>query len=141
MTDETPSIISHVSFGTRDMASALTFYDAVMATVGAGRKEEIRLPDVGLVAVAYGKAFPEFWIQLPENRQHAVAGNGVHIGFIAADEDAVRRFHTAAMEHGGSDEGAPGPRPHYGAQYHGCFVRDPDGNKLEATFWNENTSD
>jgi len=135
MTDENPSIVSHVSLGTRDMPKALAFYDAVMATVGASRKEEIKLDGLGLVAVAYGKAFPEFWIQLPSNQQPAAVGNGVHVGFIAPDENTVQRFHQASLKHGGTDEGAPGPRPHYGAQYYGCFVLDPDGNKIEATFW------
>ena len=135
MSDENLSIISHVSLGTRDMGPALAFYDAVMATVGATRQETIDLPDVGVVAVAYGRAFPEFWIQLPDNREPAEVGNGVHVGFQAHDEQSVQAFHAAALAHGGSDEGAPGPRPHYGPPYYGCFVRDPDGNKLEATFW------
>lgn len=135
MTDEIPSIISHVSLGTRDMSTALPFYDSVMATVGASRKEVIEFDGVGVVAVAYGKQFPEFWIQLPDNKQPAAVGNGVHIGFIASDEATVKRFYETALQHGGTDNGPPGPRPHYGAEYYGCFVLDPDGNKLEATFW------
>lgn len=135
MTNDNPNIVSHVSLGTRDMPSALVFYDAVMATLGAKRIEEIKHDEAGLVAVAYGKAFPEFWIQLPDNHESASVGNGVHVGFVAADENSVHRFHEAALAHGGADEGAPGPRPHYGAAYFGCFVLDPDGNKVEATFW------
>lgn len=135
MSDENPSILSHVSLGTQDMDKALKFYDAVMATVGATRQEEVKLDGVGLVAVAYGKQFPEFWIQLPENEQPAHIGNGIHVGFIAEDKDAVHRFHEVAMQNGAVDEGAPGPRPHYGEPYYGCFVRDLDGNKIEATFW------
>ena len=140
MSDENPSIVSHVSLGTRDLDRALRFYDAVTAPIGAGRREEVRAPGIGLVAVAYGRAFPEFWIQLPENREPASIGNGVHVGFVAADRDAVHRFHAAALAHGGHDEGTPGPRPHYGTEYYGCFVRDPDGNKLEATFWDVSAS-
>lgn len=135
MADENPSIVSHVSLGTRDIDAALAFYDPVMAVIGATRQETITLPDGGVVAVAYGKAFPEFWIQLPENREPASIGNGVHIGFVATDRVAVDRFHAVALEHGGSDNGGPGPRPHYGTPYYGCFVLDPDGNKIEATFW------
>ncbi len=135
MTDETPSIISHVSMGTRDMAKALRFYDAVMPSVGAHRQHVIELADRGIVAVAYGKQFPEFWIQVPDNGQPAHVGNGIHVGFIAVDQNSVHRFHEIALQHGGTDEGAPGPRPHYGEPYYGCFVLDPDGNKLEATFW------
>jgi len=140
MTDASPSIVSHVSLGTNNMSIALPFYDAIMATVGATRKQVIDFDEIGIVAVAYGKQFPEFWIQLPDSQQPASVGNGVHIGFIAADEECVKRFHEVAMANGGTDEGAPGPRPHYGAEYYGCFVRDPDGNKLEATFWDTTKS-
>ena len=135
MSDDVPSIISHVSLGTRDMARALPFYDAVLATVGATRQEQVALDGVGLVAVAYGKRFPEFWIQLPENRVPASVGNGVHVGFIAPDKASVQRFHEVALSAGGTDDGAPGPRPHYGEPYYGCFVIDLDGNKIEAAFW------
>lgn len=135
MTDEVPSIISHVSVGVSDMTRALNFYDPLMASIGASRKETVDLPEVGIVAVAYGKQFPEFWVQLPDNRQPASVGNGQHFGFFASDEQTVDQFHAIALQHGASDEGAPGPRPIYGEPYYGCFVRDPDGNKLEATFW------
>ncbi|MFK7994898.1 MAG: VOC family protein [Granulosicoccus sp.] len=133
MTDDNPSIISHVSLGTCDMPRALVFYDALMAAIGASRQEEIKLDGHGLVAVAYGKQFPEFWIQVPENNQPAHRGNGIHLGFRVADTNSVHRFHEIALKNGGTDNGAPGPRPHYGAQYYGCFIYDPDGNKIEAS--------
>lgn len=135
MTDDNPCIISHVSLGTRDLPKALAFYDAVMATLDAKRQEEIKLDDERVVAVAYGKYFPEFWIQVPDNRKPAEVGNGVHIGFAVGNKEGVHRFHKAALENGGTDNGAPGPRPHYGEPYYGCFVLDPDGNKIEACFW------
>ncbi len=117
------------------MQKALAFYDPVMATIGASRKATINLPDLGVVAVAYGKHFPEFWIQLPSNEQPASVGNGQHIGFTASDKDCVHQFHAVALQHGGTDNGTPGPRPDYGDPYYGCFVLDPDGNKIEATYW------
>ena len=86
-------------------------------------------------AVAYGKAFPEFWVQTPINGAPATVGNGTHIGFIASDKAAVDAFHAAALVAGTSDEGPPGPREEYGAPYYGCFVRDLDGHKIEAPFW------
>ena len=109
------------------MAAALAFYDAVLATVGATRKLEI--PDV---AVAYGKGFPEFWVQRPLNGAAAEAANGVHFGFIAPNREAVHAFHAAALAAGGKDDGAPGLRPMYGPDYYGCFVYDLDGHKIEA---------
>jgi len=141
MSDSNPSILSHMSLGTRDIKKAVSFYDAVLSTIGATRKEEIKLEKEGLVAVAYGKQFPEFWIQIPENQRPADIGNGIHVGFIATDKESVHRFYETAIAHGGQDEGAPGPRPHYGAPYYGCFVLDPDGNKIEATFWDVTLSD
>lgn len=122
-----PSIVSHVSIGVNDLAAALAFYDAVLATVGATRKLEI--PDV---AVAYGKGFPEFWVQRPLNGAAAAAANGVHFGFIAPNREAVHAFHAAALAAGGKDDGAPGLRPMYGPDYYGCFVYDLDGHKIEA---------
>ena len=47
------------------------------------------------------------------------------------------RSTAAALEAGASGDGPPGPRPHYGAPYYGCFVRDLDGHKIEAAFWDE----
>lgn len=140
MTDENPSILSHTSLGTSDMSKASVFYDAVMATIGATRMHEVVLEDAALVAVAYGKFFPEFWIQIPDNNQPAAVGNGIHVGFTATDEKSVKAFYDAALAHGGEDAGAPGARPHYGPEYYGCFVRDPDGNKIEATFWDMSKS-
>jgi catechol 2,3-dioxygenase-like lactoylglutathione lyase family enzyme len=59
------------------------------------------------------------------------AGAGFHLAIFAPSEDAVRAFHAAALAQGGSDEGAPGPRPQYGESYFAAFVLDPDGHKLE----------
>lgn len=86
-------------------------------------------------AVAYGKQYPEFWVQLPIDGQSASVGNGMHIGFIAPTKAAVQAFYAAALAAGGRDEGAPGSRPDYGEPYYGCFVRDLDGHKIEASFW------
>jgi catechol 2,3-dioxygenase-like lactoylglutathione lyase family enzyme len=130
MTDDTPSIISHVSLGTSDFDRAARFYDAVLETIGCRR-----LMEHPGGAIAWGKAYPEFWLQLPIDGAPASVGNGTHIGFIATSREAVHAFHAAALKAGATDEGAPGPRPHYGAPYYGCFVRDLDGHKIEAAFW------
>ena len=79
---------------------------------------------------AWGVEWPEFWAQLPDGGE-AIAGNGTHVAFIAPSREAVDRFHAAALAAGGSDAGAPGPRD-YTPDYYAAFVRDPDGNKLEA---------
>jgi len=86
-------------------------------------------------AVAFGRAFPEFWIVVPENEAEATTGNGTHVGFMAQSRSAVDAFYAAALLAGGKDAGAPGPRPQYGEPYYGCFIWDLDGHKIEATFW------
>lgn len=124
-----PSLISHLSLGTNRFEAARAFYDAVLATLGARRV----LAHPG--AQAWGRLYPEFWLQTPIDGRPAGLGNGTHVGFVAESRAQVAAFHAAALAAGGVCDGPPGPRPHYGPQYYGCFVRDLDGHKIEATFW------
>ena len=135
MSDEIQSVISHVSLGTNDFECATAFYDAVLATLGIKRIMEVP------TAVAYGRQFPEFWVQQPGDGGPATNGNGSHVSFIALSKDAVIEFHKTAISAGAVDDGAPGPRPHYGEPYFGCFLRDLDGHKIEATFWDMSLSE
>ncbi len=127
---DNPSIMSHVSLGTNDFDRAVAFYDAVLTTISARRL----ITHEG-EAVAYGKQYPEFWVNVPLDDAFATAGNGTHVSFFANSRDEVQAFYQAALAHGATDDGPPGPRPEYGAPFYGCFVRDPDGHKIEATFW------
>lgn len=95
MLDPNPSCISHVSIGTNHFDRAVAFYDAVMTTLGCRRVME----HPG--AVAYGKRFPEFWVQTPIDGHEARAGNGTHVGFLAHSRAAVDAFHAAALRAGG----------------------------------------
>lgn len=121
-------MLHHVSVGVADVERAAKFYDAVLGALGYKRVMEF-MP----YAVAYGDMAPSFWVQLPNDQKHASVGNGCHIGFSAPTKHAVEAFYRAALDNGGTDEGAPGPRPDYGPEYYGAFVRDIDGNKIEAT--------
>ncbi len=69
----------------------------------------------------------------------ATPGNGTMVSFLASSRAAVDAFHAAALAHGGTDEGAPGLRPQYGAQFYAAYVRDPDGNKLNAVCYRADT--
>jgi catechol 2,3-dioxygenase-like lactoylglutathione lyase family enzyme len=120
-------MLHHVSVGVRNVEESVRFYDRVLATLGYERLMEF-LP----YAAAYGQRHPEFWVQLPADRAPATLGNGVHIAFKARSKAAVEAFHREALAVGGKDEGAAGPRPNYGPDYFGAFVRDLDGNKIEA---------
>jgi catechol 2,3-dioxygenase-like lactoylglutathione lyase family enzyme len=121
-------MLHHVSVGVTDVERAAKFYDAVLGTLGYKRVMEF-MP----YAVAYGESGPSFWIQLPHDQQAASVGNGAHVGFSARTKLAVDAFHHSAIAHGGTDNGAPGPRPDYGPDYYGAFVIDLDGNRIEAT--------
>ena len=133
--EDSPSIISHVSIGTNDFEAAIAFYDRVLATVGCKRMME----HPG--AIAYGKQFPEFWVNIPFNNEAASVGNGTHVGFIAPNKEAVDAFYEVAIAAGAAEDGAPGGREEYGKPYYGCFVRDLDGNKIEAAFWDGQLED
>jgi catechol 2,3-dioxygenase-like lactoylglutathione lyase family enzyme len=124
-----PTIMNHVSLGTADFDKAASFYDRVLTTIGARRLME----HPG--AVAYGKMYPEFWLQTPIDGAPAGIANGSHVAFMATSKEQVQAFWTEALAAGAEGDGEPGPRAHYGDAYYGCFVRDLDGHKIEATFW------
>lgn len=124
--------IDHVSVGTADVKRAKAFYDAALEPLGVA---PIMPVDINgrLVGVGYGVGeTPHFWIQLPINGQPPSMGNGVHIAFTAETRAAVDDFYIAALEHGGAEDGRPGLRTEYHPSYYAAFVRDPDGNKIEA---------
>ncbi|BAU72462.1 VOC family protein [Metapseudomonas furukawaii] len=126
---DNPSILSHISLGTNDFERAVAFYEHVLPTLGC--KRIMAHPG----AVAFGREYPEFWIQAPIDGRPATTGNGTHVGFFAPSRDAVLAFYEAALDAGGTSDGEPGPRVEYGEPYYGCFIRDLDGHKIEATFW------
>ncbi len=125
-------MFSHVTVGSNDMPRSRSFYDAVLGALGFSR-----LADYGDEAIGYGlkgrdeDRFP-FWVLKPYDRGRATSGNGWHVAFLAPDRPAVEAFHAAALSLGGKDEGQPGLRPDYHAHYYAAYVRDPDGNKLQA---------
>jgi catechol 2,3-dioxygenase-like lactoylglutathione lyase family enzyme len=119
-------MIDHVSIGVRDLAACARFYEAVLAALGHAKLVE-RPGTVG-----FGKKYPEFWL----NERRAMApldpDSGTHVCLRAPSTEAVDAFHDAALRVGGRSEGAPGPRPEYSAGYYAAFVRDPEGNRIEA---------
>lgn len=119
-------MIHHVSLGTNDLKRAQAFYDAVLSVLG------IRLLKQDDTSLDYGVGSIFFSLETPVNGKKARPGNGVHIAFTAQDPAMVDAFYRVALDHGGKDDGAPGLRPEYNPHYYGTFVRDPDGNKIEA---------
>lgn len=132
--NENQSIISHVSIGTNQFDKARAFYDAVLPALNI----KVIMEHPG--AVAYGRLYPEFWVQTPHDGKPASLGNGFHMGFGTANKEQVHAFYDAALAAGASCDGPPGPRPLYGDPYYGCFVRDLDGHKIEAAYWDAELS-
>jgi catechol 2,3-dioxygenase-like lactoylglutathione lyase family enzyme len=116
-------MIDHVSVAVRDFGASMRFYDAVLSTLGYERLET-RDKTAG-----YGKKYSDFWINV---RLVVPVADGAHVCFRARTKEVVDAFHAAALTAGGASEGAPGERPHHGDGYYAAFVRDPDGNRLEA---------
>jgi len=119
-------MIHHVSVGTNDIARSRRFYDAVLPIVGI----TFLAADEG--GLGYGSGTFHFSVQVPIDGAPASVGNGSHVAFAVEDCGMVDHFHATPLANGGSDDGAPGLRPTYDAHYYGAFVRDPDGNKIEA---------
>jgi catechol 2,3-dioxygenase-like lactoylglutathione lyase family enzyme len=116
--------LDHVGMQCDDMAASAAFYDAVLAPLGAARILDYE------VAIGYGRdGKPDFWISAFNS------GEGFresHICFAAADRATVRAFFDAAVAHGAEVLHEPRVWPEYHEHYYGAFVRDPDGNNVEA---------
>jgi len=120
-------MFSHITLGTNDWGAVKPFWSAVTATLDL---PVFMQTDAG---IAYGEMIgPKLFIGPAYDQKPATHGNGTHVAFLAKNRAAVDAFYKAAMDNGGTDEGAPGLRPHYHPHYYGAYVRDPDGNKLQA---------
>ena len=117
-------MLDHVGIQCADLAASAAFYDAVLAPLGGGR-----LMDFG-VAMGYGIApHPDFWIGTFDS------GEGFresHLAFTASSRAVVRAFFDAAVANGAEVLHEPRVWPEYHEHYYGAFVRDPDGNNVEA---------
>ena len=119
-------MIDHVSISVRDLEKAARFYEAVLGAIGYARLRN-RPATVG-----FGKRYPEFWLNHRPSMERPAAEGGTHICLRAPDAEAVRNFYAAALAAGGTSDGEPGPRPHYSDGYYAAFIRDPEGNRIEA---------
>ena len=119
-------MIGYVTLGTADLARAAKFYDALAKEMGTGRMMETD------TYIAWGKPGGEAGVAatLPHDGKPASVGNGTMVALQAKDKEQVSRLYDIALAHGGTDEGAPGPRGDEG--FYAAYFRDPDGNKLNA---------
>jgi catechol 2,3-dioxygenase-like lactoylglutathione lyase family enzyme len=125
-------MLDHISLGVADLDRATRFYEPTLATLGLTKL--VTRP----ATIGFGKSFPEFWINFRAGMAEIAADSGVHICLRAKSTVDVDAFHAAALAAGGRSDGAPGLRPHDRVRYYAAFVRDPDGNRIEAvTFPND----
>lgn len=122
-------VFSHATVGAADIERAARFYDPVLATLGLTRVKTFKIA-IAYAPQGFSGIEPPFWVLRPHDRKPPHPGNGNMVAFNATTRAAVDAFHAAALAAGGSDEGAPGLRPHYHPHYYGAYVRDLDGNKL-----------
>jgi len=120
-------MIDHISVAVRDRDLSGRFYATLLAPLGL-----TKLREWPHAAIGFGKKYPEFWINRRDAMDRVADDSGVHICLRARDTAAVDAFHAAALKAGGASDGAPGLRPEYHAMYYAAFVRDPDGNRIEA---------
>ena len=122
-------MVDHVGFAVADLARSRAFYDKALAPLGISVLIEVTAEQSGGNAhLGYGPpGKPYFWIGTGKPLQGAL-----HVAFTAADRKTVDAFYRAALAAGGTDNGAPGLRPHYHPNYYGAFVLSPDGHNVEA---------
>jgi catechol 2,3-dioxygenase-like lactoylglutathione lyase family enzyme len=121
-------VIDHVSVPVRSLDAAARFYEAVLGALGY-EKLVVRAATIG-----FGKRYAEFWLNLRPGMSPADPNPGGHVCLRARSRQEVEAFHTAALALGASDDGPPGPREHDVPKqiYYAAFIRDPDGNRIEA---------
>lgn len=119
-------MIDHISIAVRDLEASAAFYAAALAPL-----ELTRLVDRPAM-IGFGKRYPELWLNARPAMAPLPADVGAHVALRAPNPEAVTAFHSAALASGGTCDGPPGPRQAAMTTYFGAFVRDPDGNRLEA---------
>lgn len=124
-------MIDHISVGVADLERAARFYEATLAPLGLSRLV------TRSATIGFGKAYPEFWINLRSGMAPVPPGSGAHICLRAKATADVDAFHAAALATGGRSDGPPGLRPHERVKYYAAFVVDADGNRIEAATFPE----
>jgi catechol 2,3-dioxygenase-like lactoylglutathione lyase family enzyme len=126
-------LFNHVMIGTNDLERARKFYDAVLGALGYPSSAS------NAPVLSYRNGDQGFAVRAPRNGEPATAANGGTIGFRAAGPSEVDAFHAAGLANGGTDDGPPGLRQASYGQPYIAYLRDPDGNKICATWkssWN-----
>ena len=119
-------MIGYVTIGALNVEDAMPFYDAVLGAIGYERQ----FFDSGWAGYGLKGQEANTFVCPPFDGQPARGGNGIMIAFRGPTKEALDAAHAAALAHGGTDEGAPGPRPADSSNFYGAYVRDATGNKI-----------
>ncbi|MEL6298613.1 MAG: VOC family protein [Pseudomonadota bacterium] len=119
-------MIDHVSLGVSDIESSRRFYAAILAPLGF--KRLVDLPG----RVGFGKRYPELWLLARPAMARVADDTGCHVSLRSEDRAGVDAFHATAIEKGGMCDGEPRLRAYSMANAYAAFIRDPDGNRVEA---------
>ncbi len=119
-------MIDHVSVPVSELERSTAFYEAVLGALGYEKLE------TRPATIAFGRKYSEFWINHRPWMKPVEDDSGMHIALRASSPEMVDAFHAAALTAGGSSDGEPGLRPQHGEGYYAAFIRDPDGNRIEA---------
>lgn len=128
--------LNYVMIGSNDVVRSRAYYDGVLPILGGTVVMEF-MPHGFCYQIRNGG---RLWITPPFNKEAATPGNGNMVGLLCDSEAEVHAAHAAALAHGGINEGDPGPRPQYGPDFYGAYVRDPDGNKMSFVFFSTTTA-
>lgn len=127
-------MIDHVSVAVSDIERAAAFYERALAPLGLSRL--VSRP----TTVGFGKAYPELWINLRAGMQRVAPDSGAHLCLRARSIAEIDAFHAAALEAGAVSESRPSLRPHDRVRYYATFIVDPDGNRIEAVTFPQESS-
>jgi catechol 2,3-dioxygenase-like lactoylglutathione lyase family enzyme len=120
-------MIDHVSISVSDLARSTSFYEKILFPLGLTKLRERE------TTAGFGKTYPEFWLNLRAGESAPPeASSGTHVALRATSIAAVKAFHKAAIENGGTCDGSPDFREIYDPRYYAAFIFDPDGNRIEA---------
>lgn len=120
-------MLDHMTFRVRDLAATRSFYESALAPLGYRVGYEGEHDGARMLGLEHDGRFDTWFVEAP-----ADPSGPTHLAWQAATRAAVDAFYKAALDHGGRDNGPPGLRPHYHANYYGAFAFDPDGNNVEA---------
>lgn len=123
--------LNYVMIGSNDVVRARAYFDVVLPLIGGTIFADF-MPHGFCYELRGGG---RIWVSPPYNQERATPGNGNMVGLLCESEKEVQAAHKAALDGGGTNEGDPGPRPQYGPNFYGAYVRDVDGNKMSFVYF------